>query len=60
MILPSKKYISKHQYQNFMNLCGFMDNKWCFNNKNVFTAIKVAWVNGGSGQKPQNGQFKAF
>ena len=31
-----------------------------FNNKNVFTAIRVAWVNGGPGQKPQNGQFKAF
>ena len=28
--------------------------------KNVFTAIRVVWVNGGSGQKPQNGQFKAF
>ena len=28
--------------------------------KNVFTAIRVVWVSGGSGQKPQNGQFKAF
>ena len=28
--------------------------------KNVFTAIRVACVSGGSGQKPQNGQFKAF
>ena len=43
-----------------MNLCEFMDNKWCFNNKNVFTAIGVVWVNGRSGQKPQNAQFKAF
>ena len=41
-----------------MNLCEFIDNK-CFNNKNVF-AIRVIWVNRGSGQKPQNGQFKAF
>ena len=43
-----------------MSLCEFMNNRWCFNNKNVFTAIRVVWVNGGSGQKPQNGQFKAF
>ena len=42
-----------------MNLCEFIDNK-CFNNKNVFTAIRVVWVSGESGQKPQNGQFKAF
>ena len=28
--------------------------------KNVFTAIRVVWVSRGSGQKPQNGQFKAF
>ena len=32
-----------------------MDNKWCFINKNVFTAITVVYINGGSGQKPQNG-----
>ena len=28
--------------------------------KNVFTAIRVVWVSGGSGQKLQNGQCKAF
>ena len=28
--------------------------------KNVFTAIRVVWVSAGSGQKPQNGQFKAL
>ena len=28
--------------------------------KNVFTAIRVVCVSGESGQKPQNGQFKAF
>ena len=43
-----------------MNLCEFMDNKWCFNNENVFTAIKVVYVSGGPGQKPQNGQFRVF
>ena len=46
-----------------MNLCKFIDNKWCFNNKNdknVFTAIKVVYINGGSGEKPQNGPFKSF
>ena len=26
-----------------MNSCKFIDNKWCFNNKNVFTAIKVVY-----------------
>ena len=39
-------------------------NLWIINDvltiKNVFTAIRVVWVSGGSGQKPQNGQFKAF
>ena len=34
-----------------MNSCEFMDNERCFNNKNVFTAIKVVYTNGGSGQK---------
>ena len=28
--------------------------------KNVFTAIRVVWVNGWPGQKRQNDQFKAF
>ena len=28
--------------------------------KNVFTAIRVVWDSGGSGLKPQNGQFKVF
>ena len=28
-----KKYISEHKYKNYMNLCEFIDNKWCFNNK---------------------------
>ena len=31
-----KKYISEHKYKNYVNLCEFMANKWCFNNKNVF------------------------
>ena len=38
----------------------FIDNKWCFNNKNDFTTIRVVWASGGSGLKPQNGQFKVF
>ena len=37
-----------------------MDNKWCFNNEKLLTAIRGVWVSGGSGQKPQNDQFKAF
>ena len=28
--------------------------------KDVFTAIRVVWVSGGSRKKPQNGQFKVF
>ena len=44
----------------YVNSCEFMDNKWCFNNKDVFTIIRVVWASGGSGLKPQNGQFKAF
>ena len=28
-----------------------MDNKWCFNNKNVFTAIKEVYINRGTAQK---------
>ena len=44
----------------YVNSCEFLDNKWCFNNKNVFTAIEVVYINGGSGQKPQNGHFKVF
>ena len=39
-----KKYISKHNYKNYVN-------SWCFNNKNAFTAIRVVYINGGSGQK---------
>ena len=42
-----------------MNSCKFIDNK-SLNNKNIFTAIKVVYINGGPGQKPQNGQFKVF
>ena len=34
-----------------MNSCKFIDNKWYFNNKNIFTAIKVVYINGGSGKK---------
>ena len=37
-----------------------MGNKWCFNNKNVFTTIRVVWVTTDDGLKPQNGQFKIF
>ena len=44
----------------YVNSCEFMGNKWCFNNKNVFSAIRVVQVSGGSGQKPQNGQLKVF
>ena len=33
-------------------------NSWCFNNKKVFTAIRVVCTNAGSGKKPQNGYFK--
>ena len=54
-----KKHISEHKYKNYVNFYEFIDNK-CFNNKNVFTAIRVVWVSGGSGQEPQNGQFMAF
>ena len=43
-----------------MNSCKFTDNKWCFNNENIFTAIKAVYINGGPGKKPQNGQFKVF
>ena len=58
LIINSKKiYISEHKYKNFVN-------SWCFNNKNVFTAIKVVYINGGGGggpgKKPQNGQLKVF
>ena len=39
-------------------------NLWVINYvltiKNVFAAIRVVWVSGGSGLKPQNGQFKVF
>ena len=28
-----KKYISKHKYKNYVNLCKLIYNKWCFNNK---------------------------
>ena len=28
-------------------------NSWCFNNKNVFNAIRVVCITGG--KKPQNG-----
>ena len=31
-------------YENYVN-------SWCFNNKIVFTAIRVVSINGGSGQK---------
>ena len=46
---PLKKYISKHYYKKYVNSCKFIDNKCRFNNKNVFTAIKVVHINGGSG-----------
>ena len=36
--------MSERKYKNYVNL-------WCFNNKNVFTAIRVVCINGGSGQK---------
>ena len=51
---------SKNTFQNKYKNCEFMGIYKCFNNKNVFTTIRVVWVNGVSGQKPQNGQFKAF
>ena len=39
-------------------------NLWIINDvltiKNVFTTIRVVWASGGSGLKPQNGQFKVF
>ena len=39
-------------------------NLWIINGvltiKNVFTAIRVVQVSGGSGKKPQNSQFKVF
>ena len=46
--------------KNYVNLYEFTDNKWCCNNKNVFTANRAVNVSGGSGLKPQNGQFKVF
>ena len=54
-----KKYISEDKYKNYVNLCEFIDNN-VFTIKNVLTAFRVVWVSGGSSQKPQNGQFKAF
>ena len=39
-------------------------NLWIINDvltiKNVFAAFRLVWISGGSGQKPQNGQFKVF
>ena len=43
-----------------MNSCKFIDNKWRFNNKNVFTAVEQYREMEGPGKKPQNGQFKRF
>ena len=34
-----------------MNSCKFIDNKWRFNNKNVFTAVEKYRETGGSRQK---------
>ena len=34
-----------------MNSRKFIDNKWCFNNKNAFTAMKVVYISEGSGEK---------
>ena len=36
------KYISEHKYGHYVNSCKFIDNKWSFNNKNVFTAISIS------------------
>ena len=30
-------------------------NSWCFNNKNVFTAIKVVYINGGPAKNGKTG-----
>ena len=43
-----------------MSLYKCLDNKWCFNDKNVFNTVRVVQRNGSSGQKPQNGQFRVF
>ena len=44
--------MSEHyKFKNYVNSCKFIDNKWFFNNKNVFTAIKVVYINRGSGKK---------
>ena len=43
-IASLKKYILEHKYKNYVN-------SWCFNNKNVFTAIRVVCINAVSGQK---------
>ena len=32
--------LKKIHFKTYMNSCKFIDNKWCFNNKNDFTAIK--------------------
>ena len=40
-LLPQKKYISKHKCKNYMSLCKCLDNKWCFNDKNVFNTVRV-------------------
>ena len=42
-----------------MNLREFIDNK-CFNNENDVTAIKVVWVNGGSGQNVKMVSLRHF
>ena len=44
-------HFKAYKYKNYVNSCKCMDNKWCFNNKNGFTVIKVVQVSGGSGQK---------
>ena len=49
--VPSLGAFNFWLYKNYPNSSKFIDNKWCFNNKNVFTAIKIVYINGGSGQK---------
>ena len=43
-MLPEKIHFKTFQVQK---LCEFRDNKWCFNTKNIFTAMRVVWVNFG-------------
>ena len=41
LLMPFSAFLYVQIYKNYVGLYEFMDNKWCCNNKNVFTAIRV-------------------